>query len=165
MNIKSAQYEPLLASVLEQNALILFDFGGAEVPLDYARHIDAMLGPSGAVTREIHLQLLIDLWASWELHLKRSAYSLPHLGAVHVEASWIVSGHGGPPCVLLMNSLFGTEGEVEVPSPLAIQWKAEAVLGALQWTTLDVPEVGTCYRAYRRSCQRRPCGPIGRRSI
>lgn len=156
MNIKSPRYDPLLASVLEQNALILFDFGGEELPLDYARHIDTMLRPLGAISRETHLQLLIDLWASWEIHLEQSAYSLPHLGAVHVEASWIVSGRGGPPCVLLMNSLFGSEGEVEVPSPLAIQWKAEAVLGAVQWTRLDVQDVGICYRAYRRSCQWRP---------
>lgn len=153
MTARSVRYEVLLASVLRENALTLFDPHGAEQPLDYARHLDRRLEVDGPISRETHLQLLMDLWASWEVHLERSNYTLPHLGAVHVEANWISGGVGGPPCVLLMNQAFFSDDEVEIPCPCPVEWKATAALGPLRWTKLEVEGTGTCYRAYLMSDQ------------
>ncbi len=149
MNRRPIDYDALLASVLRQNALILFDLSGAAKPLDCSRHLDAVQNVARK-PRATHLQLVVDLWASWEMHLERSSYSLPHIGAVHIEARWMRWGRGSPPCVLMMNDDFRSKEEVSIPCPVSLEWKAVAALGPLRWTESRVKGVGTCYRAYRQ---------------
>ena len=147
-------YEHLLEMTLRENQLTLFDLNGKERQLDYQRHVADYVKrldglPKGQKIAVV-LQLTLDVWASWEIHIKKSSYSLPHYGGIHIEDSWLKSGRGTPPCIILSNRpLLVQEKETLEELPQQINWKCDQVLGPITIRLLAYTSRGRRYRAWR----------------
>ncbi len=146
-------YDNLLEMTLRKNQLTLFDLDGKEKRLDYQYHVSEHVrrpkGVSAKMWRVIALQLTVDIWASWEIHLKNSTYSLPHFGGVHVEERWLQYNGNSPPCIILFNQPIFEEGEKPMELPVQINWKCEQTLGPLDIRSFVFNVEGANVRAWR----------------
>jgi hypothetical protein len=139
-------YERTLESLLRENALILFGLGGEERTLDCERHIDGR-HRGVRLSRHTRLQLALDMWASFEVHLLRSNYRSSYWGCVHVELKWLRTGRGAPPCIILKSGPsphFSKSMTVE-KTP-RVEWRGGKVLGQLLVEYLKLEEAGDCIR-------------------
>jgi hypothetical protein len=145
MDSISPVYRSHLSQVLRSNSLLLFDLDGTAMSLNYERHVspDDFDEP---VSIADCIQLTIDLWLSWEIHLAKSRYERPHFGAVHVEERWMTSLNGAPPCVILANERFWGDDEQGMIFPLVFQWRGERLLGGVVCRELQLEDVGRCFR-------------------
>jgi hypothetical protein len=140
--------------MLRENQVTLFDLAGTEVPLDLQRHVDEYADPaddSSELWKSTVIQLSIDLWASWMVHLKKSHYERPYHGAVHVEKRWVEGLGGAPPCVILSNDRLDSADERPSTFPQPFSWKGDSVLGSVECKSFDLEGCGTCFRLYLKS--------------
>jgi hypothetical protein len=146
-------YPSLLSTTLARNMPLLFDLHGSEVELSYQRHVvvesNQLAYRDDMERRKLSVQLAADLWAVCEMHIRRSEYSRPHHGAVHVEADWFTPKGKSPPCVLLLNTPFREEGEALGELPCELDWVAEPVLGPLAVRSFVFDNCGRRCRAWR----------------
>lgn len=124
-------YTALLAMVLRENQPTVFELDGSESHLLLQRHLDDYVRrvswASGESARQLELQLCIDVWASWEVLLAKSSYSLPYYAGILVDDAWWRSGIGSPPCILLSNSQFEFVVAPLEHSPMAFTWHGHGV--------------------------------------
>jgi hypothetical protein len=141
-------YNDILNYALRINQITLFSLQGEELPLGYERHVatfsEYFIWRSETERINYSLQLAIDVWASWEIHMKKSNYSLPYFGGVHLEEEWL-SGHGGPPCILMSNESIKQNDEKPNRSPIEIEWKSQKILGPLAIFNSSIPEQEISY--------------------
>lgn len=139
------EYLSWLEGVLRCNALVLFDLDGTQRNLAYERHITD--DPEFAeLSRSTILQLTIDLWASWLMHLRQSTYQEQVWSCVHVEMEWLAGRVGSPPCVMLHSGLVDATAGIRVEVPPGIIWKSAESLGPIQAMRFTLEDAGECLR-------------------
>jgi hypothetical protein len=148
----SAAYQRAFEMALRGNQLTLFNLNGTDRLLNLERHVDEYVREfrvGGLRTLESSvLQLTLDLWASWEVHIRQSAYKTQHFGAVHAEHRWFTKHEGAPPCALLSNSTLALRNERPGVCPVSYEWRAQEMLGPIRCRTFNLADVGICYRFY-----------------
>jgi hypothetical protein len=149
-------YDHLLLLALRRNQVTLFSLQGEDLPLDYERHVADEIAVEDFVWRSEHerieysLQLAIDVWASWEIHIEKSSYSRPHFGGVHVDQRWLDGSGESAPCIVMRNYTFMQPEETPAEAPVHVVWKSEQVLGPLAvFTYTDGDEGSRIWRFYR----------------
>lgn len=147
-------YDKLLRAVLAENRIRLFDLKGKDLPLDYQRHVlDSSNDPAWRSTKQRQLwtiQLALDVWADWEIHIRKSSYKRAYFGGVHVEDLWIQrDGRGSSPCVLMMNQDIRIPGERLTTFPLAFQFKSQDILGPVTVYATEFRSEGRLVKAWR----------------
>jgi hypothetical protein len=128
-------YDGLLTMTLRRNQLTLFSLEGSALPLGYERHVadfgDDFQWRSEEERIQYSLQLAVDVLASWEIHIRKSSYSLPHFGAIHMEDDWLTGIGRSTPCVVMRNAGFIDPAETPAPPPVDVSWKSGRLLGPL----------------------------------
>jgi hypothetical protein len=145
-------YRRAVEMMLRENQVTLFAADGSPRSLDLQRHVHnyaATIGDCSAdETMRAIIQLSIDLWSSWEVHLVKSEYGHPHYSGVHFEDRWISRRKGAPPCVILSNEDIRAPGEQKTAFPFEFTWASEQVLGEVSCWSFELEDVGVCYRLY-----------------
>ncbi len=157
-------YDHLLAFVLGYNQLTLFGLDGSDKTLDRATHAadhfdEYFVWGSEQERFEYTLQLTIDVWASWEIHLRKSSYALPYFGCVEVQDAWLAHTSNTPPCIIMANQLWVGTDETPALSPFPFAWKSEHVLGpVVMMRSPGDEEGGPSWRLYLRPALERILG-------
>ena len=126
-------YESLLAMTLRDNQLTLFQLDGSECRVSLQRHLNDYINRvswgSSEEMRQLEVQLCIDVWTSWLIHLAKSEYHLPYYSGVTISEAWWTTGTGSPPCILLSNEDFEFVVETVDVLPIVFEWHGRTVEG------------------------------------
>lgn len=138
---------------LRRHQLTLFSLDGTDMRLDYERHVgdfgDDFVWRSEEERIQYQLQLAVDVLCSWEIHIRKSRYSLPYFGAVHLGDDWLTGQGRSPPCAVMRNSGFVHPAERPAAPPLNFSWEGKKLVGRLaSFVCEDCVEVGRYWRFY-----------------
>lgn len=151
------KYKRILRSVLRENQVTLYDLDGRSVSLELSRHVCVPDGvrcdeprlSQGEDTRRLVLQLSVDLWTSWCVHLTRSAYEREWFSELHLELRWAADGEGAPPAILLSNRSLSVAPRKDAEVPAWLSTSGNGLLGEVEAYAFDLPSVGRCLRLVR----------------
>ncbi len=155
-------YCRLLLRTLYNNGIMLFDMKGNDVTLDYERHVFELYDENHVedlkeLKWHFGIQLALDLWACWEVHILKSSYSRTHQGCVHIDESWMErQDNASPPLVVLRNDNIRCSNELEASFPLNVSFQASNLLGPtiafrIKYMLPDGNEVNA-WRFYLSNC-------------
>ena len=121
----------LVATVLQENQLQLFDADGSDRHLDMNRHLDTYVPGRSQRARTALLQATVDLLGSWVLHLTKSSYQRPWFAGVILSPRWFLDGTAEPPAVLLRNDPTPSGKLHKLDMDLGFVWRYEQSLGGI----------------------------------